>query len=148
MLNSAQLATFKAAIVADPNIAAELAALDDAAIAAYYNAPSSPAVSLWRPNIPVAELNTAVDWSAFAGLTALKQNTYFAMTQPGFVDATAVNIRNGFGTVFGTSTTLTALTALAQRTATRFEALFTTANVCALFGIVVNAEDVRQARNS
>lgn len=146
-MTPAQLTTFKTAINGDANLAADRAAGRHGVIAAYYNA--AGAGSIWRPSISVAELNTAIVWSEFSVLSALLQGTYSAMTQGGFVDATVGNIRNGFSTVFGVGTTSRAnLLALAARVPTRFEALFTVANVCSLFGQIVSAQDVSDALGS
>jgi len=146
-LTNSQLATFKAAILADSNLAAARAAGDHGAIAAYYAGAS--AGTIWRPSIPTPELNTAIVWSEFAVLTALQQNTYMALIAPGAVDATKANVRGGFTTVFGAATTSRAnLTTIAQRTATRFEALFTTSNVCSLFGYTASVQDIVDALGS
>jgi hypothetical protein len=72
-----------------------------------------------------------------------KQNAYLALIQ-GAIDATNANIRAGFGAIFG-GTSVTNLTALAQRVPTRFEALFTTAQVSAAFGQSVTVADVAAA---
>ena len=93
-LTSAQLATFKAAILADANLAAARAAGDQGAIAAYYNANS--ATPIWRPAVPVSELNTAIVWSAFIALSVQTQQAYFALIQGGVVDSTNANVRAGF----------------------------------------------------
>jgi hypothetical protein len=143
MPTAAQLASLKTAVQGDANLAAARGAGDHGAIAAYYNAAGSG--TIWRPSISVAELNTAIDWAAFAALTALKQATYQAMTQGGFVDATSANVRNGFNAVFGAGATLTALTNLAQRVPTRFEALFAASQVSAVYGQQVSVSDIALA---
>lgn len=142
MLTTAQLATFKAAILADTNMTVALAALDAATIAAYYNGAGSGTV--WRPSISAAELNTAIVWSQFVALPVATQNGYFALIQGATVDATNANVRTGFGTIF-TGQSLTNLTALAQRVQTKFEALFTVSQVCPLFGMQVSVTDVGAA---
>ena len=146
-LTTAQLSTFKAAINADANLAAFRSTGDAYQIALYYNQPSSPVVSIWRPQISIKELNAAVVWSAYAALTVANQNAYMAMTQGGYVDATAANIRNGFSSIFGAGATLTALTALASINSTRLEALFTTSAVTTVFGVRVTDSDVTAALN-
>lgn len=132
-LTTAQLQTWKTDILARAGVDFDLA--DHGAVAAYYNA-SAGAGFYWRKSIALAELNTAIDWAAFIGLTALAQNAYMAMTQSGAVDATAANIRSGFAAIFpnagGTAATLTALTAVAKTVPTRLEALFTVSNICAI----------------
>lgn len=153
ILTSAQLTTLKNAINSDPNLAAPLAAGDLGAITAYYNA--NGASNLWRPDIEVSELNNGIVWADFIGLTIAKQNGYFAMTQGGFVNATASNIRSGFSSVFGAgSASLTNLTAIAQRVGTRLELLFATAAGAAsvtatnVYGYTLTTADVVLALNS
>ncbi len=143
MLTKTQLATFKAAIAADANVAADLAAGNLGAIAAYYNGAS--ATQVWLPAIPVSVMNTAIVWSAFMALSVQAQNAYFALTANGVVDATSGNVRAGFASIFGAGTTLTNLTAIAQRIATIFENLFAVSNVTPLFGYQVTPADVALA---
>lgn len=147
-LTSAQLATLKTAINGDANLTALVASGDAYQIAAYYNQPSNPAVSIWRPQIAVKELNAVIDWTAYAALTVAKQNAYMAMTQGGVVDATALTIRNGFTSIFGAGTTLTALGTLAARTGSRLEALFSSGNVSTVFGMQITDMDVTAAFNA
>jgi hypothetical protein len=147
-LTTAQWSTFKTDI--NTNQAANVAAGNYDAIVAYYNANSSPAVSIWRPLVSITELNNAIVWSEFAGLTAAKQNCYIAMVC-GPIDATQANIRSGFSTIFSSqgSQTLINLNLIAKRTGTRFEVLFSTvdgtASVSSLYGAVVTRNDVINA---
>lgn len=144
-LTTAQLQSLKTAINGDANLAAARTAGDHGAIAAYYNA-SAGSGSVWRPYITVTELNTAIVWSEFSAVATGLQNTYMAMTQGGAIDATNANVRGGFSTVFGAPTASRAnLTALAQRTPTRLEALFTTSQVSAVFGQTLTVADVAAA---
>jgi hypothetical protein len=157
-MTPAQLSALKAAAQADPNVLQNFADGNDQTVADYYNALDASR-SVWRPQIMLRELNTAITWSDFAALTVAKQNAYLAMTQGGYVDGSAANVRSGFTTVFGSpSTSLTALTAIAQRQATRLEALdafWTTtggaapnSGVTTVFGVRLTATDVSQARVS
>jgi hypothetical protein len=146
VLNPAQLATFKADILA--NQAANVTAGDIGAIVTYYNSPSASG-TIWRSDITTEELNTAIVWADFAALTVAKQNTYLAMLAPGTIDATNANIRSGFVAVFGSGTASTInLTALAQRTPTRFEALFTSNQISAVYNQNVNTDVVVRALHS
>lgn len=139
-MTPAQLVTFRAAVQANPDIAAVRAAGDQGAVAAYYN--TLDAGTIWRPDITVSELNTAIIWTEFAALSVALQNTYLALISAPFIDTTKANIRGGFSAIFGPATTSRAnLIALAQRTPTRFESLFTTAQVCSVYGQVVSADD-------
>ena len=145
-MTPAQLTTFKAAILADANLTALRSANEHGQIAAYYNAAGTG--SIWRPSISISELNTAIVWSEFASLSTALQVTYQVIVATGTVDATSANIRAGFSTVFAGKTSLTNLTAIAARTPTVLESLFTTANVCSVFGQQVSAADVAKAMAS
>ena len=119
-------------MLADANIAAARTAGDHGAISAYYNGVDTG--FYWRSAISIGELNTAIVWSEFLLLTQAQRDAYTALTQAGSVDATSANVRNGFSAVFGASSSFTNLTAVAKKTPTKLEALFTTANLCALPG--------------
>jgi hypothetical protein len=153
-LTLVQLQALKAAMTTDPNVAADLAAGNDGNIAIYYNS-TDPTRTVWKPNVTVHDMNTAIVWSEFVVLTDLKQRAYMAITQNGTVDATSLNVRNGFNSIFGASSSLTNLTAIAQQPATRFEALDAfwvttggTVGVTSVFGfrLSLNGTDVSEAR--
>lgn len=137
-LTASQLATLKAAVIADATAGPLRSSGDAASLQAWCNGPGTG--TIWRPAIPAAELNTAIVWSAFIALPVATQQGYFAMLQAGSIDATSANVRAGFSSIFS-GQSLTNLTAIAQRVPTRFEALFTTSQVCSCFGQVVSAAD-------
>ena len=149
-LTTAQQSTLQAAITADAALTTLNTANGFQQIADAMNLASSPAVSLWMPNIPTSTILSAIlatDMPTAAGLIGYLQ----MMLAVGTVDSTQANVRSNFSTVFAAKTTLTNLTAAAQRTATRFEALaaFVTAaapaNVSSVYGVRVSAFDVQQA---
>lgn len=150
-LTQAQKTTLKTDITSAGNAAALgafITGTDWVSIAAFYNANSASTV--WRPNVPVADLAQQIVGSAFDGLTVAKQNGYLAMTQGGVVHADQASIRAWFSDIFGGgSATLTNLTAIAQRPATRFELLFSSvaapANVTTVFGQQLSPDDVQDA---
>jgi hypothetical protein len=147
-LTTAQNATLKAAMLADANVIAIVG--QDQKVADYYNAPSSPTVAIWIPNLPRGVILAATNWVAFATKTALLQTTYNTMMLDGFIDATNANFRNGFGAVFS-GADLTALSNAAQRTGTRLEVLFSAGGppaVSTLFGHLLSDVEVNAARNS
>jgi hypothetical protein len=121
--------------------------VDDQKIADFYNALASPTVNVWRPDVRVSELNTAIDWAAFNALDTQHQNGYMAMTQAGIVDTTAALVRKGFADIF-TSGTTTAnnILALVVRPATNLEVLFSTVaagnRVTQVYGKVLTNIDV------
>lgn len=146
-MTPSQLLIFKTAILADVSQAGNRTTGDHGAMAVYYNGADVGAI--WRPNIGAAELNTAIVWSEFAALTSLLQNTYMSMIVTGSVDTTSANVRAGFATVFGAgSQSRTNLLALAQRAPTRFEQLFTTAQVCTLYGATATVVHIVAALGS
>jgi len=155
-MTPAQLATFKASILADPNLTAARNTNSHGIITDYYNVSGAVYVGgapvtipfVWRPSIPAAEVNSIIVWSEFAVLSVQLQNTYTTMIQNGF-NATSQTMRNGFTTVFGAvSVSRDNLIALSQTPPTRFEALFATTNVSAVFGQRVTNVDVAAALGS
>ena len=129
-------------------LASAIASRDDSTIADFYNQLASPTVTLWIPRVTRNALINAVVASEFVTLTVNQQNTWFVLMQADIIDATQARVRTNFSTVFSTlgPTTLTNLTAAAQRSATRLEALFVTvagsANVSSVYGQVLTARDV------
>lgn len=145
MLTTSQLATLKTDISGQPALTAAVAAKDWPTVAAFYAEPSSPTVTIWRADVRPAEIVAAITGSEFVALTALKQSLLSLLLMPGVVDATSPNVRADFSAIFASGSSLTALSALAQRTATRLEALFTTAQVSAVYGYTLTAADVQMA---
>lgn len=141
--SAADLAAIKAAVTADATALGYWTAGNPGECCAYLNAPSPTPVLIWRPDIPVAELLTGVVWSAFVSLTPQVQAAWAALTAGGTVDSTNDNVRAGFVTVFGTgSQTVTNLAAIAQRPASRLEAIFTAAGVSAQYGTTIQVADL------
>lgn len=148
-LTTAQNATLKAAMLADSNVVA--LGTQDQKIADYYNAPS--ATSIWRPNVAASEIVAACVGTEVVALTALKQGLLQFMNQPGVVDATSASVRGNFSAIFAAGATLTALTAVAQRSGTRFETIagFLTAaapaNTSSVVGHILTDVEVNAARS-
>jgi hypothetical protein len=150
-LTSAQLATLKADILADPTLSAKPNNDDgNQAIADAYNAPASPAINVWRADVASSEVVAAVVMADFIALTSIKAQGFTIIVTPDSVDASSPNIRQDFQTIFGASSTLTNLTAIAQRAATRLEKLFGTGSplTSTLYGYFLTNRDVFAARNS
>lgn len=138
-----ELASIKAAVSADATALAYWTAGSAGLCCAYLNAPSPTPVLIWRPNIPVAELLTGVVWSAFVALTPQVQAAWAALTAGGTVDSTNANIRAGFVTVFGAaSATVANLAAIAQRPASRLEAIFSSGGVSTQYGATIHVADL------
>ena len=142
-MTPAQLAALKSDATA--NFAALVAATDWPSIAAAYNLPSLPAVTIWRADIKPVEVIDAITGTEFIALTPQHQAMLSLLLLPGVVDATSANVRADFSAIFSSGSSLTALSTIAQRTATRLEALFTTSAISAVYGDTLTAGDVQKA---
>src|SRR5574340_562885 len=145
MLTPAQLATLKTDAEGQSSLTAAIAAKDWPTVAAFYAEASSPAVTIWRADVKPSEIVAAITGSEFVALTAIKQSLLSLLLMPGVVDATSANVRADFSAIFASGSSLTALTAIAQRTATRIEALFTTAQVSEVYGYALTENDIAAA---
>jgi hypothetical protein len=125
-MTPAQLATFKAAILAQSAVSAYVAAGNDTMTAAWYNQPSSFIV--WRTNVTVAEITAgAIVWIDVAALTVGNARVWEWMRTLPIIDASQANIRTGFSAAFGAgSATVTAALPIIKRAATNAEAVFAT----------------------
>lgn len=158
MLTTQQLATLKADILADPQLAA-LPANDDGAfaIAAAYNLAASPAWVVWRTELPTKDVIDALDWTAFIGRSAGEREAFTFMLRNGVINPARPNVRQGIADIFsgvGGTAQRTALLAMAKRAATRAEKLFSTgtgsdaAPATMTFEGNLSYSDVNAARNS
>lgn len=150
-MTPAQLTTLKTAITNDATANAMPNTSDgNFGLAAYLNTvPASP-TALWIPNVSKAALLAATNWVAFKAIVVQTQNVYLALASSDTIDATAANVRAGFGAVFA-GADLTALQNIAQRPGTRFEVIFAAGGppaVSTMFGVQVSGQDVMTARNS
>ena len=129
MLNSAQLATLRAEILAssDPAVVAARAIRNDSGLAEIYNANTTTIV--WKSSVTAAAVGEAMRSSEVAGLTTANTNRLMVMVQysGGAFSPSRADTRAGFDDVFsgaGGVQTRTALLALWKRPARRIEALF------------------------
>lgn len=143
-LTTAQAQALSTSVAGDATLAALAAANGFPQIAAAFNADGVPATKVWRPDVPTSAIMAAIA-PADMPTTAASIGWLQMLTSTGAVDATSASTRTGFSTIFAAKPSLTTLVAAAQRNATRFEALFTTANVSTAYGINVSADDVRLA---
>src|SRR5574343_574256 len=132
MLTAQQLATLKAAILADPELAAQPMNSDGAfAIAAALNQVASPAFVVWKTDVSVDEImRNGMDWARVDNLSVGKARIWDWMGRLGQFDASKPNIRAGIdATWVGTAADL-AVRAMVythcKRSATRAEKLFAT----------------------
>lgn len=126
-LTPAQVTTLRNFINADPTLGPQLATPGGpATVASALNLPASGPFVVWRTDIKPVEVVNAIVGAEFVALTAIKQTGLTLLLMPGIIDASAVNVRNDFSSIFAAGTTLTALTALSKRNATVVEKVFAT----------------------
>src|SRR5687767_3293523 len=155
-LTPAQLTTLKNDIAADgalnplPNNDESNFTIRDA-----YNAAASPAFVVWRSNVPVDEMTNVFVWTAIDALSVGKARIWDWMSRAGVIDASNSNVRQGFVDAFGgRSATVTAVTPVMKRNATRAEKLFATGTGSSGspgtmgFEGQVTAADISAARNT
>ena len=164
-LTTAQLTTLKAAIIADPVLAAFPDDSDGAfAIAAALNLAATPDFWVWRTKLSKEDITDEVSvdattwsWTAFISRSVGEQAGWREMFAGGFVNAAKPNVRQGFADIFsgGTgSAQRTHLLAVGRRLATRAEKLFATGTGSAGSPATMTVEgalsyqDVMQARRS
>lgn len=149
-LTTQQAATLKTDIQARANLNAFVAAADWPSVAIFYNGVASPTVQVWKPAVTINELNSAINWTSFVTTGIGKQTAFLCMTQNKMIDATDSQVRGGIAQIFaGDSTSINALTAVSQRPATYFEALFSVASgaaqVSTFYGQNLQPLDVQHA---
>ena len=160
MLTSAQQVILKAAILADPVLAAQPANSDGAwAIAAVLNLPAVPDWIVWRTDADPEEImKNGMDWTRVDNLSVGAARVWEWMTRLGRFDASKANIRSGIEAVWkGTAADL-AVRAMVyvhcKRSATRIEQLFSIGTgsdaspATMSFEGQISYQDVMQARNS
>jgi hypothetical protein len=140
-LTAAQKATFKTNVLADPSLAAAVAAQDWDAVAAAYNAAASPAFWVWKTAVSKDEYlgSTSIDGTTFSfvgtGYITRAQGERDAWNAlfdaNGFANPSRVNVRQAVADIFSGATApapanRTHLLTVSRRTATRLEKLFAT----------------------
>ena len=107
-LTSAQLATLKAAILADtdPEVVAAVAIRNDTEIARLYNV-RSPTEFSWKTSVTKEEVMSEVSkdsttflWNALAGRSASELLAWQEMFSLGSVNASISSVRSGFADIF------------------------------------------------
>lgn len=124
-LTTAQLQALKAAILADPALAAAPANSDGAFfIADELNKLASPAFVVWRTDLPTKDVKKAINWTEYIARSVGERAAFELIISNGIVNTADANVRQGFSDIFsgpGGVTTRTNLTAIAKRSATRAE---------------------------
>ena len=156
-MTPAQLATLKAAILADPVLVAWPQGSDGAfEIAAALNLPATPSFIVWRSSLTPELSRKAIIAGAVQldNLTVGKRDALLYLCA-GTLDCTDAALRDAIDNLCGTQNTLKAsLAAAEKRSALRIEKIFSTGTgsdaspaLCAREGTVTYSE-VREARES
>jgi hypothetical protein len=159
-LTTAQLATLKADILATPALNAKPNNSDgNLEIADAYNLPASPAFTVWRALVSIADTGQKFNGTELAGLTTGNQSRLQTIAQylAGGYNAGLVDVRQMFNDIWsgaGGTNTRANLLVLWKRLATRAEKLFATGTGSDVAPAVLSFEgqlsyqDVTNARNS
>lgn len=125
-LTPAQLTTIKADILADPVLSTIPAGIDGSfAIADIYNGPPATAFVVWRTMVPVEEIiNNGFVWTAVDTLSVGKARIWDWMREPGFINPSKANVRQGLQDAFGS--TQPNIAQHLKRAASRIEKLLAT----------------------
>ena len=159
-LSSGQLATLKAAIIADATLNAQPNNSDGAfAIAAAMNLSASPAFTVWKTSVSIRDVGDKINGTELAGLSNLNTTRLqmVVMLSDSGINAVLNDRRQFFDDIFsgagGTNTRANLLT-LWKRLATRAEKLFATGTgsdaspATMTFEGTLSYQDVQTARNS
>jgi hypothetical protein len=129
MLNSTQLATLKADILADPILSAYWDNKNPAAIAAVYNIAASPSFFVWKTSVSPEEYIEATVWTEVDALTVGKARIWEWVTkgQTAAINPSKVNVRQGLADCWASNTTTrTNLLTIGKRLANKVEKLLAT----------------------
>lgn len=157
-LSTQQMQTLKAAILADPVLAAYPAgAASSHPIAEAFNQTVSPAFIVWRTNVLIDDImRNGMDWARVDNLSVGKARIWDWMGRLGTLNASKPNIRAGIdATWVGTAADLAVRATVythCKRSATRAEKLFATGTgtdadpAVMVFEGPLLPDDVQQAR--
>jgi hypothetical protein len=145
-LTQSQLTQLATDINGQASLASARTTHDAQAIVAFYNAAS--ATQIWRSDLRDSEVVAACVGADVAALSGANTTLMQMLITPATIDATSANIRSDFNSLFSGKTSLTNLTAVAQRAGTRLEALFSSGGppaVTTVFGYLLTDRDVQLA---
>lgn len=130
-MTPAQLTTLKAAILADPALAAQPMNTDgDYNIAEALNQPAAPVFIVWKNSVTKNQVGEAMNSSEVGGLTTANSNRLMVMqAYSDSFNPSRSDTRAGFDSVFGGAggvLTRAALLILYKRGASRFEKILAT----------------------
>lgn len=92
-MTKAQKTTLRAAILAEPALADELAVRDDAAITAYCNATATPAQKVWKDTYTSREMFEAAALTDYIARSAAERQAFDLLMAVGMVDPSKNKIR-------------------------------------------------------
>lgn len=97
MLTTVQLQALKAAILADPALAAlPMTSGAAAMIAEVMNEPASPTYVVWRTDVPLEEImRNGMDWTRVDNLSVGKARIWDWLSRLGTINASQANVRAG-----------------------------------------------------
>lgn len=159
-MTPAQLATLKAAILADPALASQPMNSDGAfAIAIELNKLAEPDFIVWKTDVSVDEImRNGMDWARVDNLTVGKARIWDWLGRLGTFDASKTNVRAGIDAAWvGTAADLAVRAAIyvhCKRKATRVEKLLATGTgsdaspAVMSFEGAISYQDVEAARAS
>lgn len=130
-LTPAQKVTLKAAIQADSTANSFYTDGDLGGLAAYYNAPASPAFTVWKSLVPWPIVGDKINATELVGLTTgkLTQLQTLALISPTGINPSITDRRDALDQIFSAASgtiTRPALLILWKRLATRLEKVFAT----------------------
>ena len=131
-MNTEQLQTLKAAILADPVMSQFPANSDGSyAIAELLNKPADPAYIVWKTDVSIDEImRNGMDWARVDNLSVGKARIWDWLGRLGTINASKTNVRAGIDAAWvGTAADLAvraAVYAHCKRSATVLEKLFAT----------------------
>lgn len=131
-LTTEQLATLKAAILADPVLSAFPQNSDGSYdMAVYLNAPATPYFIVWKSSVSIDEImRNGMDWARVDNLSVGKARIWDWLGRLGSLDASKTNVRAGIDACWvGTAADLAVRAAVyvhCKRVATKAEKIFST----------------------
>lgn len=106
-LTKNQANTLRAAILAEPALAAAVSIRDDQAIATYCNTAATPAQKAWREAMPSKDIFDATVLTEYIARSAAERQGYDLLLSMSPVDASRARIRNALADIFSGSTNST-----------------------------------------
>lgn len=151
-LTQAQLEVLEADIKSRPSLWANgTQQVSNEEVAGFYNSIATPTVNIWKPNLTIRELNSAIAWADMIAISTNSQLAFQSMIWANEIDMTDAQVRAGIDAIFGNpSTSRTGILNVGKRPATYLEALFSTGGatkVSQMYDYKLQPEQVAMALN-